>query len=135
MFKDIAMQRIHGDCHQSNILWRDQQASLIDFDDMLIGPPVQDLWLLIPDKGQEAKRKMNVLLEGYESILDFDYQSLSLVEPLRALRYIHFSTWISRRYSDPAFQKAFPSFANNDFWYQALQDIYEQISIITISLE
>jgi Ser/Thr protein kinase RdoA (MazF antagonist) len=128
------MQRIHGDCHQSNILWRGQQASLIDFDDMLIGPPVQDLWLLIPGNSQESNRQMNVMLDGYESILDFDYESLALIEPLRTLRYIHFSTWIARRYDDLAFQKAFPSFANNDYWYQALQDLYEQIALIEKSL-
>ena len=39
-------QRIHGDLHWGNVLWGADGPILVDFDDMLVGPPVQDLWLL-----------------------------------------------------------------------------------------
>src|SRR5207244_5440931 len=37
-------QRIHGDLHWGNILWAKDGPILVDFDDCLMGPPVQDLW-------------------------------------------------------------------------------------------
>ena len=37
-------QRIHGDLHWGNVLWGADGPILVDFDDCLVGPPVQDLW-------------------------------------------------------------------------------------------
>jgi Ser/Thr protein kinase RdoA (MazF antagonist) len=39
--------RIHGDCHMGNILWRDDVPHFVDFDDCMMGPPIQDLWMLL----------------------------------------------------------------------------------------
>ena len=54
------------------------------------------------------------------------YQPQSeIVEPLRALRMIHYSAWLARRWDDPAFPKAFPWFAEPRYWeehYRALED-------------
>ncbi len=41
----VRMQRLHGDLHLGNLLLRDDQLLLVDFDDMMTGPAVQDLWL------------------------------------------------------------------------------------------
>ena len=41
---------IHGDCHFGNIIYRlGESLYLVDFDDSVIGPPVQDIWMLLPD--------------------------------------------------------------------------------------
>jgi len=42
-------------------------ASLVDFDDCLVGPPVQDLWLLARGHSEEARKLREDLLEGYEA--------------------------------------------------------------------
>jgi len=59
-------QRIHGDLHWGNVLWTAEGPVLVDFDDMLIGPPVQDLWLLARGYSEEAQREREDLLAGYE---------------------------------------------------------------------
>jgi len=41
----VPVHRIHGDLHLGNLLLRDGLLHVLDFDDMAIGPAVQDLWL------------------------------------------------------------------------------------------
>ena len=33
---------------------------------MMIGPAVQDLWLLLPGRVNDSRRELALLLEGYE---------------------------------------------------------------------
>ena len=57
---DVELIRIHGDCHNLNILDRpDEGLHLIDFDDMVVGPPVQDLWMLLPDEPSQCRPLIN----------------------------------------------------------------------------
>src|SRR5204862_69896 len=72
------VQRIHGDLHWGNILWATDGPILIDFDDCLVGPPVQDLWLLARGDSEEARRAREDLLEGYELFREFDRSTLAL---------------------------------------------------------
>ncbi|NDC38563.1 MAG: serine/threonine protein kinase [Proteobacteria bacterium] len=130
LFRGIATQRIHGDCHQGNILWGASGPFFVDFDDMVTGPCVQDLWLIVPGRDTEAKIQMDILLEGYEQMRSFDRRELRLIEPLRALRYIHFSAWIARRWQDPYFQRTFTQFGTNAYWEGQLADLREQLELI-----
>lgn len=126
LFKGQPIQRIHGDCHAGNILWNEKLGPFfIDFDDMVVGPPVQDLWLLAPDPDQ-----LQCLLDGYHMMLDLPQGSLKLVEPLRALRMIHYATWIAKRYEDPAFQRAFPHFESPRYWEELTYDLEQQLGRI-----
>ncbi|MGH7276639.1 MAG: serine/threonine protein kinase [Candidatus Rokuibacteriota bacterium] len=111
-------QRIHGDLHMGNILWTSDGPVLVDFDDCLVGPPVQDLWLLARGDSDEARRERGDLIEGYELFRELDRSSLALCEPLRALRIIHMSGWIARRWDDPSFPQAFPNFRDHRYWMQ-----------------
>ena len=129
-FKETAVHRIHGDCHMGNLLLGREQFFFVDFDDMVTGPAVQDLWLLIPGRDSRAKAQLSVLIEAYESLRSFDHRSLRLIEPLRALRFIHFSAWIGRRWQDPAFPRAFPHFGTPRYWDEQLQDLEEQLMLI-----
>lgn len=127
MFAGKAKQRIHGDCHIGNVLLGRDGLQIFDFDDMVNGQPVQDVWLIVPGVDDDAIRQRDVLLDAYESMLDFDWASLKLIEPLRALRYIHFSAWTAKRWSDPAFKRAFPDFGTDHYWEVQIQDLREQL--------
>jgi Ser/Thr protein kinase RdoA (MazF antagonist) len=112
------VQRIHGDLHWGNILWAKDGPILVDFDDCLMGPPVQDLWLLARGDTDEARAMREDLLEGYEVFREFDRSTLTLCEPLRAMRIVYMSGWIARRWDDPSFPPAFPNFRDTRYWMQ-----------------
>lgn len=137
MLKGARTQRVHGDCHLGNVLWHvppgateHSQAFFLDFDDMVVAPAVQDVWMVVRGRGPEADRARDVLLRGYEQMREFDYDELRLVEPLRALRIIHYAAWIARRWEDPAFQNAFPDFGSQRYWVEELQTLDEQLELI-----
>jgi Ser/Thr protein kinase RdoA (MazF antagonist) len=125
----VKPQRIHGDLHMGNILWTPGPV-LVDFDDCLMGPPVQDIWLLARGRGEEAAKAREDLLEGYEVFREFDRTTLPLAEPLRAMRIVHMSGWIARRWEDPSFPPAFPGFRDHRYWMQE----YEELVAIAESL-
>jgi Ser/Thr protein kinase RdoA (MazF antagonist) len=109
--------RVHGDFHPGNILWtQDGGAHLVDTDDCRNGPAVQDLWMLLSGERHERIIQLSDLLEGYEEFCDFDRRELHLIEPLRALRIVHYAGWLARRWSDPAFPRAFPWFNTPRYW-------------------
>ena len=61
---------------------------------------------------------------------DFDPRELALVEVLRTLRIIHHSAWIGRRWSDPAFPRAFPWFNSARYWSDQILTLREQFSAL-----
>ncbi len=130
IFAHVPMHRIHGDCHLGNLLWTDTGPTFLDFDDMVVGPAAQDLWLLVPSSDDYGARQRDKLLEGYRDFRDFDPAWLRLVEPLRALRYIHYATWIARRWDDPIFRRTFGHFGSVRYWQGEIQDLREQIARI-----
>ena len=54
------------------------------------------------------------------------------MEPLRALRYIHYATWIARRRHDPIFPRTWTQFGTLQYWQLQMQDIREQIARIDL---
>lgn len=129
-FDAAPKHRLHGDCHLGNLLWSDAGPFFVDFDDMVIGPAVQDLWLLIPGRVSEEGERIEALLEGYEEMRAFDRSTLRLIEPLRALRFVHYSAWIARRWEDPAFSQAFPHFGSHRYWNDLTLDLEHQNNLI-----
>jgi Ser/Thr protein kinase RdoA (MazF antagonist) len=129
LFKDIKYQRIHGDCHHGNILYN-HNPFLIDFDDMVRGPAVQDIWMITPGRDEYSKRNFNILIDAYTDMREFDFREIKLIETLRALRMIHFSSWIAHRFEDEAFKRAFSHFGTNQYWEKELFDLKEQILYI-----
>jgi Ser/Thr protein kinase RdoA (MazF antagonist) len=119
--------RIHGDCHLGNLLRGPEGWFFLDFDDSLTGPAVQDLWLLIGDRGTAGDQRMDAFLSGYRQFREFDPGWLRMVEPLRGLRMVSFSAWIARRWSDPAFPLHFPDFGSESYWQAELQELEEQV--------
>ena len=124
LFREKDFFRIHGDCHRGNILDRPGEGLLlIDFDDMMTGPAVQDLWLLLPDYAGESRRELNLILEGYEEFLDFPYYQLQLLEPLRFMRMIHYIHWCARQRNDSTFLKHFPDWGTRTYWVKEVEDL------------
>lgn len=130
LFDATDIQPVHGDCHLGNVIWGPQGPFFVDFDDMVNGPSVQDIWLLTPGRDIEARRQRSLLLRGYEEMRTFDHQSLRLVEALRALRYIHFSAWIAKRWSDPAFPRTFIDYGTAQYWREQLMDLKECLILL-----
>jgi Ser/Thr protein kinase RdoA (MazF antagonist) len=129
-WRGATLGRIHGDCHRGNILWTDAGPHFVDLDDCLTGPAIQDLWMLLAGSTQEMRVEMRDLLKGYEQFLPFDRGELALIEPLRALRMIHYSAWLARRWHDPAFPLAFPWFAEPRYWEQHYRSLEEQLGAV-----
>jgi len=126
----VPTHRIHGDLHLGNVLFRDGLLNVLDFDDMVIGPAVQDLWLALPGRDAYTRTLRERFLEGYIQFRDFDRSTLALIEPLRALRIVHYAAWIARRWHDPAFPAAWPQFGTPDYWERETQDLEEQLAVI-----
>jgi Ser/Thr protein kinase RdoA (MazF antagonist) len=124
----VATLRLHGDCHPGNLLWRDGTAHFVDLDDALTGPAIQDLWMLLSGDANARGAQLGWLLEGYEVFRPFDRAELALVEPLRALRLLHYHAWIARRWDDPAFPVAFPWFASPRHWEGVVAQVQEQLA-------
>ncbi|MBS0394455.1 MAG: serine/threonine protein kinase [Proteobacteria bacterium] len=122
--------RIHGDCHRGNILWTERGPHFVDLDDCMTGPAIQDLWMLLAGSGDEMRRQMTDLLEGYEQFADFDRVELGLIEALRALRMIHYAAWLARRWHDPAFPRAFPWFSSPRYWDDHVRQLAEQLEAL-----
>jgi Ser/Thr protein kinase RdoA (MazF antagonist) len=131
LFDGVETIRIHGDCHNGNLLERPGEGILvIDFDDMAMGPPVQDLWMLLPEHARDSRYQINLILEGYEDFREFDDFSLRLIEPLRAMRILYFLAWCSRQVHDPKFRHNFPNWGDDAFWQREIRDLTRQLEVI-----
>lgn len=131
LFDHCEMIRIHGDCHRGNILDRQGEGlHIIDFDDMMNGPPVQDFWMLLPDHAHKAQREIDLLLSGYKLFRTFDRSSLKLIEPLRAMRMIYFNAWCSIQVDDLQFRKNFPDWGSESFWQQEIYDLRQLLTLM-----
>jgi len=122
--------RLHGDLHLGNVLEREGQLRLLDFDDALIGPAVQDLWLALPGRDAYSRGLLDRCLDGYEQFRAFDRGELALVEPLRGLRMIHYAAWLARRWHDPIFPRHWPHFGTEEAWERETIDLEEQAEAV-----
>ncbi|TVQ66611.1 MAG: serine/threonine protein kinase [Oceanospirillales bacterium] len=130
-FDDIKSIRVHGDCHGGNLLWRDDLAHFVDFDDARMAPAMQDLWMLLSENERHQRElQLAEVLAGYQEFADFDPRELHLVEPLRTLRMLHYSAWLARRWEDPAFPLSFPWFNTERYWGEHILQLREQLSAL-----
>jgi Ser/Thr protein kinase RdoA (MazF antagonist) len=125
---DVETIRIHGDFHPGNVLVREGRFHVLDFDDMVVGPAVQDLWLLLPGRDTHTVRQREVFLEAYGHFRDFDRGTLDLIEPLRGLRRVHYATWLARRWHDPLFPATWPQFGSEDWWTEEAADLEDVLA-------
>lgn len=119
----IPFQRIHGDCHKGNLLFSKDGFSILDFDDFLEGPVIQDFWMLLPFGGSREEYERELFFEGYREFSDLSPSWLGLIEPLRGIRYIHYAAWIAKRWDDPSFPNLFPHFGTEEYWLNETIDL------------
>ncbi|MBF0106286.1 MAG: serine/threonine protein kinase [Deltaproteobacteria bacterium] len=121
---------VHGDCHLGNVLWDLKGPTLVDFDDMVIAPAVQDIWMLFNGTAAEQAAQQEAFFEGYEMFLPFDYRELGLVEPLRTLRMIRHAAWIGERFEEEIFKRTFPYYPERNYWEDFLLSMKEQLGAL-----
>lgn len=127
----ISYLRLHGDCHAGNVLWNNAGPQIVDLDDCLMGPAVQDIWMLVSgNTQQEIELQLQQILRGYQEFYDFNFRELHLIESLRTLRMIHYSGWLAKRWEDPAFPLNFPWFNTNHYWQEQIQHLNEQLFML-----
>ncbi len=122
--------RIHGDCHTGNVLWRDDSPHFVDLDDCMMGPAVQDLWMLLSGPREQRLLQLSELVEGYNEFFHFNPAELPLIESLRTIRLMHYSAWQARRWDDPAFPMNFPWFNTENYWAGHILELREQLSAL-----
>lgn len=128
--------RVHGDCHAGNILSNNSGLHIVDLDDCLMGPAIQDLWLLLSGSNVlESRHQLDCLLDAYTEFHDFNFQEIKLIEALRTLRMINYSAWLAKRWQDPAFPANFPWFNTPAYWQTQLYNMQEQIILLDETLE
>ena len=114
-------QRIHGDCHRGNLLSNGRDFFLVDFDDFLNGPVVQDFWMLLSGDEDLFEEEQALILEGYEELMDFPQHQWDWIPLLRGLRIIRYSGWIAERWKDPSFPHLFPDFGLYPYWAKEVE--------------
>jgi Ser/Thr protein kinase RdoA (MazF antagonist) len=122
--------RTHGDCHAGNILWRSGAPHFVDFDDARMAPAVQDFWMMLSGERPRQTAQLVELIEGYREFYDFQPRELRLIEALRALRMLHHSAWLARRWEDPMFPRTFPWFNTVRYWGEHILHLREQLAVL-----
>ncbi|NRB81499.1 MAG: serine/threonine protein kinase, partial [Saccharospirillaceae bacterium] len=131
LFQQCKKIRVHGDFHAGNIMIRDEEVFIVDFDDSYMGPAICDLWMLLSGEKSEHHAQLSEILEGYEIFKDFDRKELKFVDALQTLRILQHPVWIVNRWDDPAFKKAFSDIEHTNYW----QRILNLISSMFVEIE
>jgi Ser/Thr protein kinase RdoA (MazF antagonist) len=127
LFDEVPLHRIHGDLHHQNLIFRPEEAfTVIDFDDMAMGPAVQDVWMLLPGRVRDCRFELDLFLQGYETFRPFDHRQTALIEPLRAMRYIHFTAWCVRQAADGGFARLAPDWGTLPYWRREIEELRKQ---------
>ena len=57
-------------------------------------------------------------------------QTLRLIEPLRIMRYIHYSAWCAHQVAEDGLSRIAPDFGTREYWQRELRDLTEQLQKI-----
>ena len=129
-YRPAKLIRLHGDCHAGNLFYTGSGPFFVDLDDCRMGPAMQDIWMMLSGDRQQQRLTLELMLEEYEQYCEFDPAELKLIEPLRAMRMIHYMAWLARRWEDQAFVMNFPWFGTDKYWEQQCLALKEQLSLL-----
>lgn len=117
---------LHGDCHKGNLIHRPNEGIfIVDFDDLCFGPPVQDLWMLLPDAPENCENELSWFFKGYEVFCSFDLKTLELIPFLRGMRIIHFASWLAVQSKESDFQTHFSEAGTPRYWNELIKELQE----------
>lgn len=109
--------RIHGDVGLENMMWTKIGPVMVDFDDMLMGPPVHDVWLI----GRDAEvGNLEAVVNGYRSVRLLPDEWLSVIPAMAALRVVWGNAWMLSRHYDRVFRDNLPAFGTDEYWSEQL---------------
>ncbi|MBC7740625.1 MAG: serine/threonine protein kinase [Bdellovibrionaceae bacterium] len=128
---DFDFIRLHGDLHRGNIL-EDSHSEfvMVDFDDMINGPAVQDFWMLMPSSDLSESPEFEILIDAYSELREFPHEQLELIPLLRGYRIITYAMWIMNRWSDPSFKRLFPDYGNYSYWVEETENLEKIIYLL-----
>ena len=129
-YRPTRLIRLHGDCHAGNLFYTGESPFFVDLDDCRNGPAMQDIWMMLSGDRQQQRLTLELMLEEYEQYCSFDVAELKLIEPLRAMRMVHYMAWLARRWQDQAFVMNFPWFATDKYWEQQCLALKEQLAFL-----
>lgn len=122
--QDFEFIRLHGDLHRGNILEdSNSEFVMVDFDDMINGPEVQDFWMLMPSSDMKGSPEFETLIECYSELREFPYEQLDLIPLLRGYRIITYAMWIMNRWQDPSFPRLFPDYGSYSYWAEETENL------------
>lgn len=113
--------RIHGDAHKGNLLHTGEEFFLVDFDDFVNGPVVQDFWMLLSGDEDQVDDEKEKILAGYSELRDFPDHQWAWIPLLRGLRIISYAGWIAKRWEDPSFPRLFPEYNTYSYWAEEVE--------------
>ncbi len=115
---------LHGDCHKGNLISRPGEGIfIVDFDDICMGAPVQDLWMLLPGAPEECEQEIDWFFEGYHTFRSLKRSSLQLIPALRGMRIVHFAAWCAVQSREPAFADHFPEWGTTRYWNELIREL------------
>ena len=82
--------------------------------------------MLLPGRVRDAVAELDAFLEGYETFRSFDAASLRLIEPLRAMRYMHYEAWCARQAADGGFNRLAPGWGTREYWQRQVHELRKQ---------
>ena len=129
-YRPSRLIRLHGDCHAGNLFYTGGSPFFVDLDDCRSGPAMQDIWMMLSGDRAQQRMTLELMLEEYEQYCRFDFAELKLIEPLRAMRMVHYMAWLARRWQDQAFVMNFPWFATDKYWEQQCLALKEQLAFL-----
>ncbi|MFI4955421.1 MAG: stress response kinase A, partial [Gammaproteobacteria bacterium] len=98
--------------------------------DCLMGPAIQDIWMLLSGDSKQMDEQLTKILKGYCEFHEFNPRERHLIEALRTLRMLHFSGWLAKRWNDPAFPVSFTWFNTPVYWQNLMINLNEQIELL-----
>ena len=86
--------------------------------------------MLLPGHREDSTAEIEIFLEGYEMFRSFDMDSLRLIEPLRAMRYIHYTAWCAYQFATDGETRVREDFGSRHYWQTEMEDLEDQLERI-----